>query len=140
MNSVTAKWQPESNTFRIRIEQPVGRQTPAATPDVTPAQTPAMSRSNSVSSASGRSRFISKGSDELTGADSVFGSPANSRPGSPDQADQEGSGLQRKSSTRQAPANQVPGGVTLEGFKKALGANARKQRKSDDADAQDDEI
>lgn len=136
--SVTAKWNGETNTFRIRIEQPQGRKTPAATPDATPVVTPAVSRANSFSSVSGRSKFVSKGSDELTGADSVFGSPAESRAGSPEPAEEKGADLGRKSSVHQ----QVPGGVTLEGFKKALGANARKQRRDvdTDADAQDEDI
>ena len=137
--SVTAKWNGETNTFRIRIEQPVGRKTPAATPDATPVVTPAVSRAGSFSSISGRKAFVSKGSDELTGADSVFGSPAGSRAGSPEPVveEKQGADLGRKSSVNQG----VPGGVTLEGFKKALGANARKQRQgASDPDVQDDEI
>jgi glycerol 3-phosphatase-1 len=60
-----------------------------------------------------------KGSDDLTGNDSVVGSPVPSRPGSPG-AREEG-----------APQDQ---GVTLDAFKKALAGNAQKKRTEVDMD------
>jgi glycerol 3-phosphatase-1 len=62
---------------------------------------------------------INKGSDELTGNDSVVGSPVPSRPGSPG-AREEG-----------VPQDQ---GVTLDAFKKALAGNAQKKRTEIDQD------
>jgi hypothetical protein len=56
---------------------------------------------------------MDRGSDELTGNDSVVGSPVPSRPGSPG-AREEG-----------VPQDQ---GVTLDAFKKALAGNAQKKR------------
>ena len=54
-----------------------------------------------------------KGSDELTGNDSVVGSPVPSRPGSPGAKEDN------------VPQDQ---GVTLDAFKKALAGNAQKKR------------
>lgn len=133
LSHVTAKWNNDTGTFRIVIDQPVGRKTPAATPDATPVATPAHSRSGSFSSVSGRSRYQNRSNDEASGADSVFGSPQESRAGSPE-PEEPSSGLQRKSSVKQG----VPGGVTLEGFKKALGANAQKQRQPAPESSADD--
>jgi hypothetical protein len=55
-----------------------------------------------------------KGSDELTGNDSVVGSPVPSRPGSPGGRDNQ--------------PGQQDQGVTLDAFKKALAGNAQKKK------------
>lgn len=148
LSHVTARWVPETNTFRVIIEQPKGRKTPAATPDATPVVTPAGSRAASFSSASGRQAFFSKGGDEISGADSVFGTPSGSRSGSPTRENAPGAGpidsngsLARRPSWKQA---QIPGGVTLDQFKKALGANnAKKEQQraaAGEQDAADEEM
>lgn len=72
-----------------------------------------------------KDNYTGKPSDELTGNDSVVGSPMpsapNSRPGSPGPQDREGaSDLSRRPS--------VQGVTTLESFKKALAGNAQKKR------------
>jgi len=64
-----------------------------------------------------------KGSDELTGNDSVVGSPAASRPGSRPASppgDREGADISRR------PSQQ---GVTLDAFKRAFAGNAKKQNR-----------
>jgi hypothetical protein len=61
-----------------------------------------------------------KGSDDLTGNDSVVGSPVPSRPGSPGGNDR-------------APGSQDQG-VTLESFKRALAGNAQKKKSEVDLD------
>jgi hypothetical protein len=58
-----------------------------------------------------------KGSDELTGNDSVVGSPVPSRPGSPGE---------RQQQLPDKPQDQ--GGFTLDSFKKALAGNAQKKK------------
>ena len=67
-----------------------------------------------------------KGSDELTGNDSVVGSPAASRPGSrpssPPGEREDGADLNRR------PSQQ---GVTLEAFKRAFAGNAKKNSKAE---------
>lgn len=128
-------WDAETNTFKLIIEQPVdrGHHNTKATPDVTPAITPAGSRMNSFSGdlrsglmkSLNKDNYTGKPSDELTGNDSVVGSPMpsapNSRPGSPGPQDREGaSDLSRRPS--------VQGVTTLESFKKALAGNAQKKR------------
>lgn len=126
LSHVTAKWNNETKTFRLVIEQPVGRKTPVATPDATPVITPAMSRASSFASQMSRSEYF-KPSDDLTGADSVFGSPLASRAGSPGPEDESGSGnLSRKPSYKQT----VPGGVSLDQFKRALAGSTDKRRPS----------
>ena len=119
LSHVHASWDEETKTFRLIIEQPVDRREPRATPDVTPVVTPAGSRMNSFSGGvTNRLQALNmanmKGSDELTGNDTVVGSPVPSRPGSP--------GEKHK---RDEPPDQ---GVTLDAFKKALAGNAQKKR------------
>lgn len=133
--SVTAKWDDSIKRFKLVITQPVGRRSPAATPDSTPIVTPAVSRAASFSSINPREFF--RGSDDLTGNDSVVGTPANSRPGSPDRENQPlpgATGLVRK------PSYNVPGGVSLDGFKRALAGNANKSRRGSFADDRDIEL
>ncbi|KAJ9094318.1 Haloacid dehalogenase-like protein [Naganishia cerealis] len=124
LSHVTAKWNDETKTFRLIIEQPVGRKTPVATPDATPVITPAMSRASSFASQMSRSEYF-KPSDDLTGADSVFGSPAASRAGSPGPEEESGASLSRKVSYKG-----VPGGVSLDQFKRALAGSTDKRRPS----------
>lgn len=118
LSHVHASWDEESKTFRLVIEQPVDRREPRATPDVTPVVTPAGSRMNSFSGGvTNRLQALNmKGSDELTGNDSVVGSPVPSRPGSPGEKQQ------------QLPDKPQDQGVTLDAFKKALAGNAQKKR------------
>lgn len=113
LSHVKASWCPETQSFRLIIEQPVGRVDPRATPDSTPLVTPAASRAASFSGDRQHMQAGIKPTGELTGNDSVVGSPVPSRPGSPsmDKAD-------KKSQTN----------VTLEAFKHALGHNANKVR------------
>lgn len=118
LSHVTASWDAETNTFKLIIEQPVDRVQPKATPDVTPVVTPAGSRVNSFAGG-GRSGFFGKGSDELTGNDSVVGSPVPSRPGSPGAGEESGADISRR------PSQQ---GVTLDAFKRAFAGNAKKNR------------
>jgi glycerol 3-phosphatase-1 len=61
-----------------------------------------------------------RGSDELTGNDSVVGSPVPSRPGSPGE--------------RNTQPGQQDQGVTLDAFKKALAGNAQKKKTEFDAE------
>lgn len=120
LSHVHASWDEETKTFRLIIEQPVDRHEPRATPDVTPVVTPAGSRMNSFSGgvANRLQALNMKGSDELTGNDSVVGSPVPSRPGSPGEKQQQ----------ELVDASQKDQGVTLDAFKKALaGNNARKK-------------
>ncbi|KAK1926762.1 putative phosphatase [Papiliotrema laurentii] len=123
LSKVTASWDAETNTFKLIIEQPVDRAQPKATPDVTPVVTPAGSRMNSFSGGRSGDWKFPKGSDELTGNDSVVGSPAASRPGSrpasPPGDKEEGADIARR------PSQQ---GVTLEAFKRAFAGNAKKNR------------
>jgi len=135
LSHVSVKWDDSIKRFKMVIEQPVGRRAPAATPDSTPLVTPAVSRAASFSSINPREFF--RGSDDLTGNDSVVGTPANSRPGSPDREYSTGGaeGLVRKPSY-----NAVPGGVSLDGFKRALAGNASKSRRSSFADERDSEL
>jgi glycerol 3-phosphatase-1 len=123
LSHVVATWVPETNSFRLIIEQPVGRTEPYATPDTTPLQTPAGSRAASFSGGDDRERMraqFGKPSDELTGNDSVVGSPVASRPGSPG-PQEEGAKVNRRPSVQ---------GVTLEAFKRAMSGNAAKRRAS----------
>ncbi len=66
----------------------------------------------------------------MNGNDSVFGTPQASRPGSPSNdltlTSGGGAGIEQGGLARRPSWNQVPGGVSLEGFKRALGANANK--------------
>jgi HAD superfamily hydrolase (TIGR01509 family) len=131
LSHVQAAWDADTQTFKLIIEQPVDRVDPRATPDVTPVVTPAGSRMNSFSGgAVPRMQAFNngpyKGSDDLTGNDSVVGTPAGSRPGSPPAVDDVtkqlgNASLQRKPSLKDQ-------GVTLESFKKALAGNAAKKR------------
>jgi hypothetical protein len=124
LSHVTASWDADLQCFRLIIEQPVDRREPRATPDVTPVITPAGSRTQSFSleRPGPGIRGLYKGSDELTGNDSVVGSPAASRPGSPppEAAAPKGADMERKPSAQ---------GVTLEAFKRALAGNAAKAAK-----------
>ena len=123
LSHVHASWDAETNTFKLIIEQPVDRVQPRATPDVTPVITPAGSRMNSFSGdqRSGGWKGFGKGSDELTGNDSVVGSPAASRPGSrPASPPTEGANMDRRPSQT---------GVTLDAFKRAFAGNAKKQNR-----------
>lgn len=126
LSKVQAAWDASTQTFKLIIEQPIDRVSTKATPDVTPVVTPAGSRMNSFSGgfSGAMKNMFSKGSDELTGNDSVVGSPAQSRPGSPPNEESEssssGANLNRRPSTQ--------GVTTLESFKKALAGNARKQK------------
>ena len=122
LSHVTAKWDSDTKTFQLIIEQPVDRANPKATPDVTPVVTPAGSRMNSFSSVSGGQRMVYKGSDDLTGNDSVVGSPVPSRPGSRPASPPAGAG---GSEMEFRPSQQ---GVTLEAFKRAFAGNAQKER------------
>lgn len=124
LSHVTAKWDAETQTFNLIIEQPVDRVDSRPTPDVTPVVTPAGSRMNSFSGGDRQAikNNFGKASDELTGNDSVVGSPVPSRPGSPGnekRVDEEGVPQQNQ-------------GVTLDAFKRALGANAQKKKTFDD--------
>lgn len=124
LSHVQASWDPETNTFKLIIEQPVDRVQPKATPDVTPVVTPAGSRMNSFTG--GRSGgFFPKASDELTGNDSVVGSPAASRPGSRPGSPPNG---EKGADIERRPSQQ---GVTLEAFKRAFAGNARKNRNTE---------
>lgn len=120
LSHVHASWDEETKTFRLIIEQPVDRREPRATPDVTPVVTPAGSRMNSFSGgvANRLQALNMKGSDELTGNDSVVGSPVPSRPGSPGEKQQQ----------ELVDASQKDQGVTLDAFKKALAGNNAKKR------------
>ncbi|ODO07188.1 phosphatase [Cryptococcus wingfieldii CBS 7118] len=134
LSHVKATWDTATNTFNLIIEQPVDRYAPRATPDVTPVITPAMSRANSFSGVGqDRPNFknnqtISKASDELTGNDSVVGSPAASRPGSPDADGEKRAELEFHRRASQSGS----GGVTLDNFRKALAGNAAKRRAQGD--------
>lgn len=129
LSHVHAAWDAATNTFKLIIEQPVDRAQPRATPDVTPVVTPAGSRMNSFSGSqpSGGWKF-GKGSDELTGNDSVVGSPAASRPGSRP-ASPPGDGQDGGADLNRRPSQQ--GGVTLEAFKRAFAGNAKKHSKAE---------
>lgn len=109
------------------IEQPIDRVDPRATPDATPVMTPAGSRMNSFSGGD-RAAATSgwKGSDELTGNDSVVGSPVPSRPGSPGAEDRDLAEVNNRA-TQGLP--QQSQGVTLDAFKKAFAGNAMKPRR-----------
>lgn len=127
LSHVQAVWDASTNTFKLIIEQPVDRVDPRATPDVTPAVTPAGSRMNSFSGGAAPRMQAYKPSDDLTGNDSVVGTPAGSRPGSPpgdvDEATKQlgATSLQRKPSLNDQS-------VTLEAFKRAFAGNANKKR------------
>ncbi|WWD17851.1 hypothetical protein CI109_102295 [Kwoniella shandongensis] len=126
LSHVAAQWDPATKTFNLIIEQPVDRYSPRATPDVTPVVTPAVSRSNSFSGGAVRNPTSFKPSDELTGNDSVVGSPANSRPGSPgaEETDEE----KRAELAFHRRASGSGGGPSLDAFKRALAGNAAKRR------------
>ncbi|KAK8865958.1 hypothetical protein IAR55_001107 [Kwoniella newhampshirensis] len=126
LSHVVAQWDPSTNTFNLIIEQPVDRYSTRPTPDVTPVVTPAVSRSNSFSGGVVRNPTSFKPSDELTGNDSVVGSPANSRPSSPggEQSDEE----KRAELEFHRRASQSGGGPSLDAFKRALAGNAAKRR------------
>ncbi|KAK4683842.1 hypothetical protein P7C73_g6374, partial [Tremellales sp. Uapishka_1] len=123
LSFVKASWDATTNTFKLIIEQPVGRVEPRATPDTTPLVTPAVSRTGSFSGGNEREKMraaFGKPSDELTGNDSVVGSPVPSRPGSPGQDEPVAfANGERRPSVQ---------GLSLEGFKRALAGNANKQR------------
>jgi glycerol 3-phosphatase-1 len=73
---------------------------------------------------------VYKGSDELTGNDSVVGSPVPSRPGSPgaqqDYVEAEEK-VHTKTELERRPSIPGPQTFTLEGLKKALAGNAQKK-------------
>lgn len=129
LSHVTAKWDATLNAFRLIIEQPIDRVQPRATPDVTPAMTPSGSRAGSRANSFSGTRMGGtagtkwKGSDELTGNDSVIGTPAQSRPGSPGAGEKEKSDGKEKND---APVSQ--GGFTLDALKAALAGNAQKSK------------
>lgn len=130
LSHVSAKWDAETKTFALVIEQPIDRVEPRATPDVTPVVTPAGSRMGSFSGVD-RATQGWKGSDELTGNDSVVGSPVPSRPGSPGAEDKD---LDEVNSRANQGLPQQSSGVTLESFRKALAGNAMKPRREIDED------
>ncbi|WRT64183.1 uncharacterized protein IL334_001112 [Kwoniella shivajii] len=131
LSHVTAQWDPTTQTFNLIIEQPVDRFSTRPTPDVTPVITPAGSRQNSFSGVGARSGFFGqqssntnfKSSDELTGNDSVVGSPEASRPGSPTPEDEK-----RIEMEFHRRASQSGNTLSLDAFKKALAGNAAKRR------------
>jgi len=136
LSHVTASWNSETNSFQLIIEQPIDRQTPRATPDVTPVVTPAGSRANSFSG--GRLGGMYRGSDELTGNDSVVGSPVPSRPGSPGPGPTSGVDGEVKDESEGArselerrPSIPGPQTFTLEGLKRALAGNAQKKSRGE---------
>lgn len=127
LSHVTASWDNESKTFNLIIEQPVDRYSTRATPDVTPVITPAGSRQNSFSGVGARvSSGFYKGSDELTGNDSVVGSPAESRAGSPTKEIDDDQNERRAEADLQRRASQS--GFSLDHFKRALAGNAAKRQ------------
>nr|ODN79084.1 phosphatase [Cryptococcus depauperatus CBS 7841] len=129
LSHVQASWDSTTNTFNLIIEQPVDRYTPQPTPDVTPVITPAMSRQNSFSGVGQEWLSVRntqptlKSSDQLTGNDSVVGSPAVSRPGSPTAEEKR---VEMEFHRRTSQSGQ--GGVTLDAFRKALAGNAARRR------------
>ncbi|KGB77443.1 phosphatase [Cryptococcus deuterogattii 99/473] len=143
LSHVKASWDAATNTFNLIIEQPVDRYSPRPTPDVTPVITPAMSRSNSFSGVGQdrpsvrSSQPIMKGSDDLTGNDSVVGSPAASRPGSPGGEDSIEKRAEMEFHRRASQSGQ--GGVTLDAFRRALAGNAAKRRAQSQGEMSQDE-
>ncbi|WVQ85390.1 hypothetical protein IAT38_007555 [Cryptococcus sp. DSM 104549] len=136
LSHVLAQWDVDTETFNLIIEQPVDRYTPRPTPDVTPVITPAVSRSNSFSGGGVRNaQPIMKPSDELTGNDSVVGSPAGSRPGSPGPVDEKRAEMEFHRRASQSGG----GGVTLDAFRRALAGNAAKRRAQSQGELTQDE-
>lgn len=107
-----------------------------------------MSRASSFGSVAGerdRAWFKAQSSDELTGADSVVGSPAgstaHSRAGSPSPEDQQQEGgLARKSSVRQSSGSSQTGGISLDAFKRALAGNAQRTQRRPSVAASEGEL
>lgn len=116
LSHVQASWDAETQSFKLIIDQPAGRAEPRATPDSTPLVTPAGSRAQSFSGDRQRIARNLLPTGELTGNDSVVGSPINSRPGSPN-------ALEEKRRGSAADAN----GVTLEAFKRALAGKQNRE-------------
>lgn len=119
LTKVTATWDAATSSFKLIIEQPVGRLGPRVTPDSTPLVTPAGSRAASFSGDRQRLARSIAPTGELTGNDSVVGSPVPSRPGSPSFGD--------KAAERRA-SNGAAANISLEAFKRALAGNANKVR------------
>ncbi|WWC86286.1 uncharacterized protein L201_001159 [Kwoniella dendrophila CBS 6074] len=149
LSHVTAQWDPNTNTFNLIIEQPVDRVSTRPTPDVTPVITPAGSRSNSFSGVGKSGSYFPgqnqqnqnwKSSDELTGNDSVVGSPINSRPGSPGAIDiNEEAEEKRAEMEFHRRASQSGNTLSLDAFKRALAGNAAKRRANSRGELDQDE-
>ncbi|WVF70492.1 hypothetical protein IAT40_005282 [Kwoniella sp. CBS 6097] len=137
LSHVTAQWDASTNTFNLIIEQPVDRVSTRPTPDVTPVMTPAGSRQNSFSGLARSGLLKSQGwkaSDELTGNDSVVGSPEASRPGSPTAEDEK-----RIEMEFHRRASQSGNTLSLDAFKRALAGNAAKRRANSNSELSQDE-
>ncbi|GMK58966.1 hypothetical protein CspeluHIS016_0604080 [Cutaneotrichosporon spelunceum] len=121
LSKVSVAWDSATQTFKMVIEQPVGRVSPLPTPDSTPLVTPAVSRAASFSGDRQRLASALPATSELTGNDSVVGSPMASRPSSPGIPTGKTAAERRRSSGAAAH-------VTLDAFKRALAGNADKVR------------
>ncbi|KAK6905749.1 phosphatase [Kwoniella mangroviensis CBS 10435] len=147
LSHVTAQWDPNTNTFNLIIEQPVDRMSTRPTPDVTPVITPAGSRQNSFSGVGKSGYFGSqlasnpnfKASDELTGNDSVVGSPEASRPGSPSGGPTTEDEEKRVEMEFHRRASQSGNTLSLDAFKRALAGNAAKRRANSRGELDQDE-
>lgn len=75
-----------------------------------------------------------KSSDELTGNDSVVGSPIPSRAGSPQPGETPEAGSGNNSASVSRRGSVQGGGISLDAFKRAMGSNARKNRSRTELD------